>query len=84
MNSAMTRPLTLWMKSRRAGQRLFFRHDGRTGDLQEAIRAHYSPASEAHGRDPAYPASEANQVILNYARLSSTEQQDILDFLRSL
>jgi len=66
------------------GQRLFFLHDGRTGDLQEAIRAHYSPASEAHGRDPAYPASEANQVILNYARLSSTEQQDILDFLRSL
>jgi hypothetical protein len=51
---------------------------------QEAIRAHDSPAAEAHGRDPAYAASEANQVILHYSQLSSTEQQDILDFLRSL
>ena len=66
------------------GQRLFFLHDGRTRDLQSAIRAHYSPAAPARGRDPAYPASEANQVIVDYFRLSGSEQQDVLDFLRSL
>ena len=49
-----------------------------------AIRAHYSPPSDAQGRDPAYPASEANQVIVNYSHLSSNEQQEILEFLRSL
>ena len=59
-------------------------HDGRTSDLQSAIRAHYSPPTPAHDRDPAYPASEANQVTLDYFRLTASEQQDVLDFLRSL
>jgi len=54
------------------GQRLFFLHDGRTSDLLDAINQH---ASEG---------SEANQVMRNFHRLSSTEQQSILDFLRSL
>ncbi len=66
------------------GQRLFFLHDGRTRDLQSAIRAHYSPASAAHGRDPAYPASEANQVVIDYFRLPASHQHDVLEFLRSL
>ncbi|HZX41136.1 MAG TPA: hypothetical protein VFE93_04805, partial [Myxococcaceae bacterium] len=66
------------------GQRLFFLHDGRTGDLQGAIRAHYSPPSAAHGRDPAYPASEANQVVIDYFHLPASQQQDVLEFLRSL
>jgi CxxC motif-containing protein (DUF1111 family) len=66
------------------GQRLFFLHDGRTRDLQSAIRAHYSRASEPHGRDPAYPPSEANEVIINYSRLTASQQQDVLEFLRSL
>jgi CxxC motif-containing protein (DUF1111 family) len=54
------------------GQRAFFLHDGRTDNLVEAIRAHKS-----HG-------SEANKVIGQFDKLSTQEQQDIIDFLRSL
>lgn len=66
------------------GQRLYFLHDGRTSDLQAAIQAHYSPATPARGRDPAYPASEANQVVIDYFQLTASQQQDVLEFLRSL
>jgi CxxC motif-containing protein (DUF1111 family) len=55
-----------------AGQRVFFLHDGRTSDLLEAIRAHRSRGSEA------------NRVIEHFNKLSTQEQQEILDFLRSL
>jgi len=54
------------------GQRLFFLHDGRTSDLLDAINQHASPGSEA------------NEVVRRFNRLSTTEQQNILDFLRSL
>jgi len=54
------------------GQRLYFLHDGRTSDLQQAIRAHRSEGSEA------------NRVINNFNGLSPSDQQDILNFLRSL
>ena len=54
------------------GQRLFFLHDGRTSDLLAAIKAHA-------GR-----GSEANAVIQNFNRLTATQQQDLLNFLRSL
>ncbi len=54
------------------GQRIFFLHDGRTSNLVEAIRAHKS-----HG-------SEANRVIEHFDRLSTQEQQEIIDFLRTL
>jgi CxxC motif-containing protein (DUF1111 family) len=60
------------------GQRIFFFHDGRTADLLEAIRAHFSPASAA------YPSSEANGVVHKFNKLSPADQQAILDFLRSL
>lgn len=60
------------------GQRIFFLHDGRTSDLLQAIRAHFSPASQG------YPASEANAVVHKFNRLSPEQQQEILDFLRSL
>jgi CxxC motif-containing protein (DUF1111 family) len=60
------------------GQRLFFLHDGRTGDLLKAIYAHRSPASSQ------FPASEANAVINNFQNLPASDQQAILDFLRSL
>ena len=76
----MFRTTPLWG----VGQRLFFLHDGRTGDLQDAIRAHFSLPSPAHGRDPAYPASEANQVVIDYFQLQANQQQDVLEFLRSL
>jgi len=54
------------------GQRIFFLHDGRTNDLMQAIQAHQSSGSEA------------NTVISNFENLSASEQQDILNFLRSL
>jgi CxxC motif-containing protein (DUF1111 family) len=54
------------------GQRVFFLHDGRTTDLVEAIRAHRSRGSEA------------NKVIESFNKLSTREQQEIIDFLRSL
>ena len=60
------------------GQRLFFLHDGRTSDLLVAIRAHRSAASGQFG------ASEANLVINLFDALLPPQQQDILNFLRSL
>jgi hypothetical protein len=60
------------------GQRIFFLHDGRTTDLLQAIRHHSSPAANG------YVASEANGVVRKFNALSPTEQQEILDFLRSL
>ena len=54
------------------GQRLFFMHDGRTADLRQAVLAHYSDGSEANG------------VIQHYVHLADREQQDLLNFLRSL
>jgi CxxC motif-containing protein (DUF1111 family) len=60
------------------GLRLFLLHDGRTRDLVAAINAHASAANAT------YPASEANAVIGAFNALSETQQQDILNFLRSL
>jgi CxxC motif-containing protein (DUF1111 family) len=54
------------------GQRIFFLHDGRTSNLLEAIQDHRSDGSEA------------NKVIEHFNRLTTQEQQAILDFLRSL
>ena len=61
------------------GQRLFLLHDGRTTDLNQSIQQHYSaPTSGISG------GSEANQTVLNFNALSTLDQQDILNFLRSL
>jgi CxxC motif-containing protein (DUF1111 family) len=54
------------------GQRVFFLHDGRTSNLVEAIEAHKSHDSEA------------NTVIDRFNTLTAREQQDIINFLRSL
>jgi CxxC motif-containing protein (DUF1111 family) len=54
------------------GQRIFLLHDGRTTDLIDAIRQHASDGSEANG------------IINNYNQLSPQQQQDLLNFLRSL
>jgi CxxC motif-containing protein (DUF1111 family) len=54
------------------GQRAYFLHDGRTGDLRVAIEAHRSQGSEA------------NTVIEQFNALSGAQQQAVLDFLRSL
>jgi len=54
------------------GQRVFFLHDGRTNNLVEAIKAHKSRGSEA------------NSVVDRFNRLTVSEQQDLINFLRSL
>jgi CxxC motif-containing protein (DUF1111 family) len=58
------------------GKRIFFLHDGRSGPsnggLVNAILAHQSKGSEAR------------TVIRNFTSLSATDQQAIIDFLRSL
>jgi len=54
------------------GQRIFLLHDGRTTNLNAAIEAH-----QGHG-------SEATNVEENFDNLSQQQQQEILDFLRSL
>jgi len=73
-----------------AGQRLFFLHDGRTSDLMAAIQAHFSSgrvctaSTSAESSTSQNCGSEANQVINAFNNLSSSQQQDILNFLRSL
>jgi CxxC motif-containing protein (DUF1111 family) len=54
------------------GQRIFFLHDGRTTNLLTAITDHASNGSEA------------TEVEENFASLSSSQKQDLLNFLRSL
>jgi CxxC motif-containing protein (DUF1111 family) len=54
------------------GQRVFFLHDGRTSNLVQAIRFHGSQGSEA------------NQVVQNFLELGTQDQQDLINFLRSL
>ena len=54
------------------GQRLFLLHDGRTKDLMEAIRAHGGTGSEAAA------------VVRIFDAIPTDQQQDVLNFLRSL
>jgi CxxC motif-containing protein (DUF1111 family) len=54
------------------GQRVFFLHDGRTTSLVEAIKAHKSRGSEA------------NKIVERFNKLSTKQQQDLINFLRSL
>jgi CxxC motif-containing protein (DUF1111 family) len=54
------------------GQRTFFLHDGRTNNLVTAIQDHASSGSEANG------------VIAQFNMLSTTDQQNIINFLRNL
>jgi CxxC motif-containing protein (DUF1111 family) len=54
------------------GKRIFFLHDGRTKDLRQAIREHESDGSEA------------NAVIGRFRMLGDQDEQNLLNFLRSL
>ena len=54
------------------GQRIFLLHDGRTTSLLTAIEDHDSKGSEA------------STVEGNFDNLTTTQQQDLLNFLRSL
>ncbi len=60
------------------GQRINFMHDGRTNNIVTAIEDHFSLGNGT------YPNSEANQVITNFDNLDSGDQQDLINFLRSL
>ena len=72
------------------GQRLFFLHDGRTSDLLQAIKDHFSQGSNCvgisntNGGGGQPCASEANQVVNNFNKLNLSQRQDLLNFLRSL
>lgn len=60
------------------GQRLFFLHDGRDNNLIQAIKDHcITPTSGTQ-------ASEACTVVNKFNSLTVTQQQDVLNFLRSL
>jgi len=72
------------------GQRLFFLHDGRTADLLQAIEAH-ADCGNQNRRDDHFRhdgggscRSEADAVVSGFNGLSAAQQQDILNFLRSL
>jgi CxxC motif-containing protein (DUF1111 family) len=54
------------------GQRVFFLHDGRTSNIIQAVLDH------------AGSGSEANQIVANFEHLSASDQQDLINFLRSL
>ncbi|HTT00550.1 MAG TPA: di-heme oxidoredictase family protein [Steroidobacteraceae bacterium] len=54
------------------GQREYFLHDGRTSNLIRAIEDHASSGSEA------------NQIVRNFNALTAQQQQDLINFLRSL
>jgi CxxC motif-containing protein (DUF1111 family) len=58
------------------GQRMWFLHDGRTSDLLQAIDEHASGSGQN--------ASEANKSVAEFHQLKKGEQQDLLNFLRSL
>jgi len=72
------------------GQRIFFLHDGRTNDLLQAILDHASGDGDNDGDDKGagnsgtFGPSEANGVIQQFRALSRSDQQAVLDFLRSL
>lgn len=80
------------------GQRVFFLHDGRAGDVLTAIADHCLPViiSEPNGggsgSGPGTPqGSEACTVVTNFDNLpaqsgaaNAVSQQDVLNFLRSL
>jgi CxxC motif-containing protein (DUF1111 family) len=60
------------------GQRLYFLHDGRASDLVQTVAAH---ASQGNNQ---FQGSEANAVIRNYNQLSTSDQQALINFLRTL
>ena len=68
-----------------AGQRGFFMHDGRTTNIVTAIEEH-ADGYQTTGCTGvgSYPASEADAVIAKFNLLDPTDQQDLINYLRSL
>jgi CxxC motif-containing protein (DUF1111 family) len=75
--SQLFRTAPLWG----AGQRLFFLHDGRASDLATAIQDHCPAATATSG--PSTTNESCGSISL-FDALTKGQQQDILDFLRSL
>jgi CxxC motif-containing protein (DUF1111 family) len=71
------------------GQRLFFLHDGRTSDLMDAIQEHQC-GNSGQNQPNGFPGqnqtcgSEAAKVVTQFDALTSSQKQDLLNFLRSL
>jgi CxxC motif-containing protein (DUF1111 family) len=75
------------------GQRLYFLHDGRTSDLLQALEDHADCGGNNRRERDSFShqavsarncSSESNGVVSNFNQLSPTQQQDLLNFLRSL
>jgi len=72
------------------GERIFFLHDGRSRDLVETIKLHASPATTTQTggfdrhRQGSTGGSEANQSVDAFNHLAAGDQQDLINFLRSL
>lgn len=60
------------------GQRIFFLHNGSTSDIVAAIELHAGNCA------PGQVCSEATQVINTFNGLTQQQQQDLVNFLRSL
>ncbi len=60
------------------GQRIFFLHNGSTSDIVAAIELHAGPCATGQ------VCSEATQVINAFNGLTQQQQQDLVNFLRSL
>ena len=60
------------------GQRIFFLHNGSTSDIVAAIELHAGNCAAGQ------VCSEATQVIDAFNKLQPQQQQDIVNFLRSL
>jgi hypothetical protein len=53
-------------------------HDGRTTDIVQAIEDHFCNGNGT------YPASEANTVIDGFNAATAKDQQDLVNFVRTL
>ncbi|HEV2425173.1 MAG TPA: di-heme oxidoredictase family protein [Terriglobia bacterium] len=80
----MWRTAPLWD----VGQRIAFMHDGRTTNILTAIEEHADGWQKGHGGGctgvGTYQNSEADAVIKNFNNLTVSQQQDLINFLRSL
>jgi hypothetical protein len=77
----MFRTPPLW----NVGQRYYFMHDGRTSNIVTAIEEHsLAVTGETCTGTGQYQASEATAVVAAFDSLSPTDQQDLVNFLRSL
>jgi CxxC motif-containing protein (DUF1111 family) len=61
-----------------AGQRIFFLHNGQTSDIVAAVQLHAGPCTSTQ------VCSEASKVIAAFNALNQQQQQDLVNFLRSL